>query len=305
MKDIAVILINYNSIKYSIDCINSILDKTNNEISYELILIDNNSKNKEYEQLIDYTSGLKNENVKVIKSNVNLGFGAGNMLGVKYSNANYYAFVNNDSVFINDCLFLLKKAMDNNPNYGICGPKAYKENGSILPTLDYFASVLKEILGRKVLHIINPYKYIDRHKDYVNHQVGQFVSGSFMMIRASDFITVKGFDPNIFLYYEETDLCLRLLKINKKAYLIPEAKFIHYHGASTPKNITIKSELKISLLYVIRKHYGYLNYKILLTYLQIRYFITSFFKPKYWHLFKILFKGAPLTDSMKNKQEYR
>ncbi|WP_338410697.1 glycosyltransferase family 2 protein [uncultured Flavobacterium sp.] len=227
------------------------------------------------------------------------------MIGVKHANAKYYAFVNNDVVFLNDCLSILKREIENNQHIGVCGPKNYTTKGEFLSTLDHFSSLKKEILGRKFLEFINPKEYPNRRFLYSKTQKGQLISGSFMMIRASDFITVKGFDPNIFLYYEETDLCLRLLKINKKAYLIPEAKFIHYHGASTPKNITIKSELKISLLYVIRKHYGYLNYKILLTYLQIRYFITSFFKPKYWHLFKILFKGAPLTDSMKNKQEYR
>ncbi|NHN24404.1 glycosyltransferase [Flavobacterium jejuense] len=303
MKDIAVILINYNSIDYTINCVKSIQKKTCSGISFEIIIVDNDSKNNEFERLVEFSKNLDFKDIVIIKSNINLGFGGGNLLGVQHSNATYYAFVNNDSIFKNDCLFLLKKAMDNNPEYGICGPKAYKEDGTILPTLDYFASPIKELFGRSLLHRINPKKYIDRTKDYVDHQVGQFVSGSFMMVRAIDFWKVGGFDTNIFLYYEETDLCKRLLELGKKAYLIPEAEFIHYHGASTPKSILIKTELKISFLYVIRKHYGYFWHVFLLNKLRLQFLVKSIFKFKYWYIFKILIKGAHISDSLKQRQE--
>lgn len=302
MKDIAVILINYNSINYSIACIKSILKNTSSSISYEIIVVDNASKNNEFEKLVEFTNNLESKNISILKSNINLGFGAGNMMGAQYSNATYYAFVNNDSVFINDCLLLLKNAMDKNISYGICGPKAYKEDGSILPTLDYFASPIKDLFGRTLLHKLNSKKYINRTKDYKNHQVGQFVSGSFMMLRSKDFWKIGGFDTNIFLYYEETDLCLRLLKEGKKAYLIPEAEFIHYHGVSTPKSIAIKTELKISFLYVIRKHYGYFWHNFLLNKLRIQFCFKSLFNFKYWYVVKVLWKGAHISESLKQKQ---
>ena len=129
-----------------------------------------------------------------------------------------------------------------------------------------------------------------------------YVQGSFMFVRASDFNDVGGFDTNIFLYYEETDLCKRLEKIGKSSYMIPDAKYIHYHGASTPQNIAIKTELKISLLYIIRKHYGYISFWFLLNYLRINYIFSTLFKPKYWYLLKVLLAGAPLSKSLKTKQ---
>jgi len=302
MNTIAVILINYNSAKYTIDCIKSIWDKTSTSLDYEIIIVDNKSELEDVTLLESFINQEKKGHLKLIKSKINTGFGGGNMIGAQAANATYLAFVNNDSIFINDCLSLLYQAMQTNENYGVCGPKAYKEDGSILPTLDHFASLSKEILGRSLLEKINPKTYPNRKKNYTNHQKGQFVSGSFMMVRATDFWKAGGFDTNIFLYHEETDLCKRINKLNKFSYLIPEAEFIHYHGVSTPKSIAIKTELKISQLYVIRKHDGYFKFKILLTFFQLRYFFSSIFKPKYWSLFFVLIKGAHLSDSLKQKQ---
>ncbi|WP_333808222.1 glycosyltransferase family 2 protein [Flavobacterium sp.] len=302
MNTIAVILINYNSAKYTIDCIKSIWDKTSSDLDYEIIVVDNKSEMDDLKLIDSFINEEKKSNLKLIKSQINTGFGGGNMIGAQVANAKYLAFINNDSIFINDCLSLLYNAMEANENYGVCGPKAYKEDGSILPTLDHYASLSKEFLGRSLLEKINPEKYPNRKKNYINHQKGQFVSGSFMMLRAIDFWNVGGFDTNIFLYHEETDLCKRINSLNKYSYLIPEAEFIHYHGASTPKSIAIKTELKLSQLYVIRKHYGYFKFKFLLTFFQLKYFFSSIFKPKYWSLFFVLIKGAHLSDSLKQKQ---
>ena len=300
--EVAVILINYNSSEYSIQCIESIINKTSEILNYQIIIIDNGSKKEDYQFLKKYIDSNLEPNIKFVRNKINVGFGAGNMLGVHYSNANYLAFINNDSLLTNDCLSIIIEAMKTN-NFGICGPLCYKEDRSLLPTIDHFASPLKEIFGRSLLEKINPKKYPNRKIVYLNPQKAQFVSGSFMLIKTDDFNEVGGFDTNIFLYYEETDLCKRLQKINKFAYLVPEAQFIHYHGISTPKNIDIKIELKISFLYVIRKHYGYFWHKFILIYLQVQYLLKSIFKPKYWKLFKVLILGAGLEKSLKQKQK--
>ncbi len=301
MLDLSIVIINYNTSNYTIKCVESILKYTSSDINYNIILVDNHSHSDDFNNLKE-SFPLKNQNIKLLKNHINTGFGGGNMIGCQFSDAKYYAFVNNDSLLLNDCFSIILKEMEENIEFGICGPQSYKEDGTLLPTLDHFSSPLKELFGRYFLEKINPKKYPKRKLEYKRPQRGQFVSGSFMVVRSEDFWSVGGFDTNIFLYQEETDLCIRLAKIKKYAYLIPEAKFIHYHGASTPKSIEIKTELKISLLYVIRKHYGYLNYRIILLLLQVKYFIKSLRKPKYWYLFKILFRGGRLTDSLKHKQ---
>ena len=300
--DLAVILINYNSYQYTINCVESIVTKTNSNLDYQIIITDNCSEESDYLSLKKYFENNKIKNLQLIRSNINTGFGGGNMLGVHYSNAKFLAFVNNDSIFTNDCLSIIIETMIKNPEMGICGPLCYKENMVLLPTIDHFGSPAKEFFGRSILEKINPVKYPNRKIIYDKPQRAQFVSGSFMVVKNDDFNKVGGFDTNIFLYYEETDLCKRLQKINKFAYLIPEAQFIHFHGGSTPNNPLIRIELKISYLYIIRKHYGFVWHKIILFKMQSQYFIKSFFKPRHWALFLVLMKGGSLAQSMKHKQ---
>lgn len=303
MFDIAVILINYNSSEHSISCIRSIIEKTSKNINYQIIITDNCSEKEDYLKLKSFCDTANISNFELHRSNINTGFGGGNMFGVQFANAKYLAFVNNDTLLKNDCLSILKNALETNPNIGIAGAQAYKENGDFMISLDHFASPAREIIGRSFLEIINPNKYPKRKKKYTIPQQVNFVPGSFMFVRAADFYEVGGFDTNIFLYYEETDLCIRLANKSKFSYLIPEAEFVHFHGASTGKSLAIKKELKISLLYIIRKHYGFFGHKIVLSFLVVKYFFSSILKPKNWSLFFLILSGAPLSKSLKTKQK--
>ncbi|MGO4905190.1 glycosyltransferase family 2 protein [Flavobacterium sp. W20_MBD1_R3] len=303
MFDVAIILINYNSSEHSINCIRSIIDKTSKEINYQIIITDNCSQNEDYLNLKRFCDQANYPNLQLHRNTINSGFGAGNMFGTHYANSKYLAFVNNDTLFKNDCLSILKKALDTNPDIGIAGAQAYKENGDFMISLDHFASPLREIIGRSFLETINPKRYPNRKKKYSKPIQVNFIPGSFMFIRTIDFNNVGGFDTNIFLYYEETDLCIRLARKSKFAYLIPDAEFIHFHGISTEKSLAIKKELKISLLYIIRKHYGFLGHKAVLFFLIIKYFFSSILKPKNWSLFLLILVGAPLSKSLKTKQK--
>lgn len=302
MFDIAVIIINYNSSKLTKECVDSILEKTSKMLSIQIIVVDNCSEKDDYLALQHYCDNHQFQNLQLIRSKINTGFGGGNMTGYHFAHAEYIAFVNNDTLLLNDCLLLLKSYIEKDNSIAVVGGQSFTETGKRMVAFDHFASISKELFGRDFLEKIYPSKYPKRKIEYNNPIKVNYVQGSFMFVRANDFNEVGGFDTNIFLYYEETDLCKRLEKIEKSSYLLPDAKYIHYHGASTPQNIAIKTELKISLLYIIRKHYGYLSYYFLLNYLRINYIFSTLFKPKYWYLLKVLLAGAPLSKSLKTKQ---
>lgn len=305
MLDVSCIIINYNTSQYTFEAVESIINKQSEELLYEIIVVDNASKIEDYLALKLSLENLNSDRVKLTRSKINTGFGTGNMIGVqKAASCKYYAFINNDTLQVsNNFLSELKNFMSCHPNVGVCSPQMLDQNKNFRVTIDHFSTIQREILRRPLLEFFFPKKFLNRKKTYSKPTKVNYVQGSFMFVDAQIFNEVGGFDRNIFLYYEESDLCLRFLKQKKKdTYLIPSLEYIHYKGLSTPKNINIKIEQKISLLYYIKKHFGWVHFQVLIKWFIGRYFFTSIIKPKYWKLFFVLIIGAPLSKSLMQKQ---
>lgn len=304
MHDISAIIINYNSSDFTINCIKSILEKTEKTISYEFIIVDNASKIEDFTKLKSDIEQLNLPNLKLVRSRFNTGFGGGNMYGVQFANAKNYAFINNDTILENDCLNIVNQFFKEHSNAAICCPQQYNEKGEVQKSFDHFLSLKRELLGRKLLEKINPLKYPKRQKIYTQPIKVQSVPGSFLAVTAHAFDSVGGFDTTIFLYYEETDLCFRISKKlkNGDSYLVPEGKFTHFKGQSTSKNMKIKMELKISLLYVLRKNSGYFSYQVLRLFLTIKLLLKTIINPKYFQFFMLILTGAPISKSLKQQQ---
>ena len=307
MLDVSCIIINYNTSAYTVACVESILE-SEVEANFEVIIVDNASQDEDYSSLKKVLKDLDDDKVRLIKSRQNVGFGGGNMLGVQASSpCQFFAFINNDTLHPEKNAFLkLKNFLDANEEIAVCSPQMLDEHGNFRMTIDHFSSLQREILRRPILEFLFPKNYLNRKKFYHQPTRVDYVQGSYMFVRAADFNAIGGFDTNLFLYYEESDLCRRLLKDKGKlTYLFPELTYKHYKGASTQKNVIMKTELKLSLLYTIRKHYGYWAYKTLLTHFQVRYFFSSLLKPRYFYLWKTLMRGAHISESLKQKQPVR
>ena len=302
MNDVAIIIINYNSNEFTKNCISSIIDKTSDLILYQIIVIDNSSLKEDFSEVNLFVENLNNENIQLVRSRINIGFGAGNMLGVQYANAKYYAFINNDTLLKTDCLSGLSKFLDRNENIAVCAPQCFNDKNQYMETFDHFDSFGKIIFGRKIIEFFNSEKYPNRKKRHKNPIKVQAVAGSFMFFRGKDFDVVGGFDTNLFLYYEEVDICERLYNLKKYAMLVPSEQYVHFVGGSTKKNLLIKKELLISLFYVLKKHSKYMVYYMFLFITLLKYLFKSIFNLKYTPIFLLLLRGCPLSDSLKLKQ---
>ena len=303
--DLAVIIINFNSSEFTQKCIQSILENTTSHITYEIIVVDNASKKEDYKALKNYINHLNNSKISLYKSRINTGFGGGNMHGVQFANANYYLFLNNDTLLLNDPIKTCFDFMEKTEDAALCGGQIYNEHQQKEVSFDHFTSFGREVFGKKILELVFPRTKPNRRKLYKKPIPVDYVNGSFMFFRAEDFDSVGGFDTNIFLYFEESDICYRLKKSKKKTYFVPSASYLHYQGKSVEKtawDIKTKIELKTSMFYVIRKNYGYFHYQMLRIFFIIRYGLVSIIKPKYFRLFQRILIGLPLGKSLKHEQ---
>ena len=299
--DVSIISINYNNSNLTVDFIESILQHTPSTLLYEIIIVDNCSELEDYHNLERILSSYK-EKITLVRSNINMGFGGGNMLGTQYASGKYLAYINNDILFTEDCLSSLKEFMEMNPTVGVSTPQQL--NGDLKPTscFDYFHGIRKEILGRWAIELTSK-KAKRAAKLYTNSISADFIQGCFMFFDAQKIAEIGGFDTNLFLYYEEMDVCYRLKQKGYSSYLHPKTTFIHLHGKSTPNNYLIKKELKLSKLYILRKNSNYIKYNIIRVYTLISLFFKSILKPRYWNLFFIVFTGKYLENSLKQQQK--
>ena len=302
--DIAVILINYNSSQYTIDCIASVLQKTSSDISYGIVVIDNASEVTDYENLTKGLSPFKDKlPVTVFRSRINTGFSAGNMMGVQLISAKYYFFLNNDCTLQNDCLSILYNFCEEHQDAALCSPQLYNEAGKHQPCFDYFPYLITKIFGLAILRLSYGKRFIKRKGIYDSPVRVDVVSGSQMFIRSEVFNVIGGFDTTFFLYCEEEDIALKVFNKGYRAYLVPEAKNIHKGGASTKASLAIRKEFYISFLYFYRKHFGYFKQQSLKFILALRLLRKGFSSLENLRLCLFVISGAHSKHSLKHKQQ--
>ncbi|QKF59854.1 glycosyltransferase family 2 protein [Aliarcobacter lanthieri] len=298
--DISFITINYNSSRHTINLINSIKENSLN-ISYEIIVVDNASQKDDFLTLKEFVTNHKD--ILLIRNCVNSGFSSGNMIGVNYSRAKYYFFINNDCILLNNTAKILKDFLDFNDNVALCTAKILDENGDFSSSYKQFPHILKQLLGNSIQRKLYKYKFpSNKIKLNYNSQV-EVISGSCMFFRAKDFCNIGGFDTVFFLYCEEEDICKRIWDYGKKIYFIPEAKLIHKSGGSTNKNFEIEREFYISYYHLIEKHHNLLGQYIIKTILFFKLFFRVFKKRNGLKIFLFMINGFSNKFSLRYNQK--
>jgi GT2 family glycosyltransferase len=299
--DISIITINYNNYNLTLNFIESVLKHTSTKIKFEIIIIDNCS---EFEDYTNLKEGIKKfeKKIKLFRSNINIGFGAGNMLGTQFASGNFLAFINNDILFVEDCLLSLMNYMAKNTNVGVATSQQINKHLKPTSCFDYFHGIRKELFGRWSVELTS--KKEKREAKYYKKPISaDFIQGCFMFFDTLKFSEIGGFDTNLFLYYEEMDVCYRLKMKNLLCMLVPETKFIHLHGESTKISYLIKKELKLSQLYIARKNHNYIKYNVIRFIILIKIFFKSIVKPRYFNLLFIILSGKYLENSLKQQQK--
>jgi GT2 family glycosyltransferase len=278
MLTIAIVHFNTSDItKRCISSILSVLDGTALADSYQISIVDNKSEIHEFKNLQEFIQGLSRKNIFLYRNCMNSGFGLGCMLALNNSAGKFIAFINSDTFFDEDCFTPLINFMHSNPSAGVVTPQHKDGEGRPMRSVSRFDSFGSRFIGSWVSRLPLQ-KTIQKSVDAESAFIVDFVFGSFMLVRRDSFATVGGFDPNIFLYYEEMDLCLRLKLAGFESYFMPSVSFYHLGNGSSAVSEKLRFESLLSMLYVIRKHRGFLYFIFFYIALVIQYLIKAPFK---------------------------
>ncbi len=237
--DISIIIVNYKSKGFTLNCIKSISEADfncdNKKLKYEIIVVDNNSKDDIGDILV-----WQNPDVKFIQSDENKGMGAGNNIGIKNAQGKYIIVMNPDTIAMKNTFVDLYKYMEKNEDVGIVGPKQLNPDKSIQNSCYRWHSILTPAYRRTPLGKFNfAKKSIENFlmKDFDKKSIKEvnWLLGSFLFIRNEAFNAVGLFDERFFLYFEDTDLCRRFWEENWKVIYHPEIEIIHNHNRESAK----------------------------------------------------------------------
>jgi GT2 family glycosyltransferase len=301
--DISFITINYNSSHHTIALVQSILSHTHTDLHYEIIVVDNASEPDDYTNLCA-TIGHFSQ-VSILRNRINSGFASGNMLGVNTAQGEYYFFINNDCLLLNDAGAILKNFMDEHNDIALTTAKVTDEKGHFSSSYKQFPSVTKQLFGNSVHRWLSSNSFPSNKIPLNTPTAVEVISGSCMFFRRDDFNAIGGFDTVFFLYCEEEDICKRMWNYGKKIYFLPEANVFHAGGGSSVRNIALEKEFYISYNLLIDKHFDFFGRFFIKTALLFKQFRRIFTKKNGLSLFLFVASKAPIRQSLRYKQSLK
>lgn len=233
--DISIIILNYNTREMTLECIQSVYDRTRQN-SFEVIVMDNASTDGSREALAD----LPHENYTYIYNPVNEGFSRGNNRAADRARGDRLLFLNNDMVLKNDVAGILSEYLDTHPEAGIAGPKFLNPDGSLQISCRNFPSLLVGVWRffpflRKWLKKEAAGYYQD-DRDYTQTQSVETLSAGAILISRELFFRIGKFDTFSFMYAEDADICRQVRDRGLQVVFCPRAVLVHFGGQSTRLN---------------------------------------------------------------------
>lgn len=272
---LSVIIVSYNTKDLTLETIQSVVETTKKskllKQNVEIIVIDNNSQDDSVKEIKILKKSLEIP-LTLIANEKNLGFGNANNLGIKQAKGEYYLFLNSDTIVRDNAIeTMLKRFLNQSEtNLGILTPVllnkdlTYQAQGGSFPSL---ISLFFHMLMLDDLPIIGKLLPSTQHtgkSNRLNLQMLEnqneiipvdWISGTAMMVSKQAIDTFGPFDQNIFMYGEDTEICLRAKNHNFLVALDPNSQIIHLQSASSTKENAIRGEFK-GYQYIFAKHFG-------------------------------------------------
>ena len=241
MNRLAVAIVNYNTVDDLRECLATVRAAH----ATEIVLKDNGSTDGSVEMV-----EREFPEVRVLASRDNPGYGAASNQAIAACRAPYVLLLNSDVLLARDTLDVLADHLDANPRAAIVGPRLHNPDGTLQRSAHGFPRpmtlrpIVRRIPGLRDRSLLT--------WPHASPRVVKWVKGCALAIRRSAFDAVRGFDPEFFMYFEETDLCFRLIAAGWEIHFTPATVIVHKGGTSTSQ---ARAEMALQFYASMRQFY--------------------------------------------------
>ena len=259
MVDLSIAIVNWNTKELLKACLESIFKQTRG-LDYEVWVVDNGSSDGSAEMIRK-----EFPQVRLIENMTNVGFAKANNQILRQSSGEYVLLLNSDTQIIGNAIKELFHFMDAHPEAGAGGCQLLNRDGSLQASCGRFPKLISIFFGGEIVNRFFKKIFKNRtffaeyglnEKDHHSFQDVDFVKGCCIILRKSALEKAGLLDENLFMYFEEMDLCYRIKQKGYKILYSPQPKVLHLGGQSSRLfSETVFRNLN-SQEYLFRKHYG-------------------------------------------------
>ncbi len=293
--DISIIIVSWNTRDWLARCLISVKKHLDEALSYEVIVVDNNSSDGSAEMVSSQFP-----DVLLIESGCNLGFVGANNLAVKRAAGRYFLLLNSDTEMVGSGVQDIVKYLDANKTVGVAAGKLIHEDGEFQRPYSKFPGFLgavSENTLRRVFSFRSPFQKYSKYARFDENEFHEvdWLTGAYLYISRDMLVDGKIFDDSIFMYWEDTLLCRRAWDSDYKVVYLPKAPVVHFRNKSADKAVskTALYSFQGSVIYFQSIYGG----KVAKRYRQS---VRSL-----WWLFRIIFGLVPIDRFQKKSALFK
>lgn len=230
--DIAIIIVHWNVPDLLAECLASIKREVSCvDLRTETLVIDSASSNQQHRDVV-----ARFPEVRLVESRENLGYSAGNNLGIRETCSQAVLILNPDTMLLPGSLTTLWQTLNVAPHVGLVAPLLLNPDRSIQSAGYDFPGIRNLVCDLFPAPArIYASRFNGRHDggDGVLPYQIDYPLGAAMMLRRSALAEVGGFDEDYQLYCEEIELCQQMAARKWTQLLAPSARVVHFGGQST------------------------------------------------------------------------
>lgn len=242
---VSILIVSYNTKDILKECLSSI--KKSLKINYEVIVVDNNSKDGTVEYLKKNTS----KNIRVLYNKSNFGFAKANNQAAKIAKSDYLLLLNSDTIMNEDCVSDLLAVMEKDDSISASTCMLKNKNGTIQSSGGSFPLPFPLLVWMLGLTSVFPDTSVHPPASkYENSKKIDWITGAFFLVRRDLYSKLSGFSEDYFMYVEELDFCYRASLAGYRSYYYSEKSITHLGGSSsTTSQFALESELLNTMLF--------------------------------------------------------
>jgi len=220
---IIIILLNWNGKKDTLECLDSLAKVDYSH--FQPLVVDNGSTD-------DSVAAIRKQFplIPILETNANLGFAGGNNPGIEWAlrhKAEWILLLNNDTTVAPDFLKAFMAAAKEQPKAKILGAKIYRSSDP--ERIDHLGGFWNpktaEFESAAFGQLDDPYSFVDM-------KPADYVCGAALLMHRSVPEAIGLLEPRFFLFWEESDFCLRARRAGFEVWTAPQAKIWHKVSSS-------------------------------------------------------------------------